>query len=58
MSNTLKGIKPKLMALSTYQIIGGVLGIGLTLWMIDLTSVSSVFLLVVVNSVVKHLSAV
>jgi hypothetical protein len=47
MSNKLRGIKPRLMALSIYQIIGGVLGIGLTLWMINLTSVSSVFLLLV-----------
>lgn len=48
MSNKTKDIQPKLKALSIYQIIGGAVGIGLTLWMIDLSSVPALFLLIVV----------
>lgn len=47
MSNKLKDIQLKVKALGIYQIIGGVIGIGLTLWMVNLTSVPALFLLIV-----------
>lgn len=47
MSNKSKDVELRLKALGIYQIIGGVLGTLLTLWMINLTSVPILYLLLV-----------
>ena len=49
MTDNFKGIRPKLKALSIYQIAGGIIGIALTLWLIidNLDSISGLLLFLI-----------
>src|SRR5215831_3400857 len=47
MSNKAESIPTSLKVLGIYQIVGGALGIGMTIWMMDLSSVSALLLLII-----------
>lgn len=47
MDNGLRNIQPKLKALGIYQIIGGIIGIGLTLGLLNLSAASILLFLIV-----------
>ena len=58
-SNNKSSIPPKLIALSYYQIAGGIIGIALTVWLIlNLNSFNSLFLVIIIPSFILFLFSI